>query len=590
MAALWVTTRSRSIAEMRWVWAWVWILCLSCVGSEASLVRETPEGLQVLGDDIVRVSVRTQAGQPLITRRLPSPFPRVDIPLPAFDSPYEVRVTHENGREERVERPAPGERLPVSLSLQVPVGQASQPLFESEPNVVVVAEGEEAEASLDLTAHQAGTVALTIGQDTFTRTLTVGQRESIGFQLRGDTAITATAGELSSDFRVTVVPRSEASLAEDIRVVERVFPATKSGEPEAARPRDRVQIQSAPVERLLRRYALGYRARDREVPWAHEAVTLENNGETPINVVLTSRILLDGEPDTMFAPRVRQGVDPSGRVRVLLRVPAGEAATAVLPVFLDERVMSTQPDLRPRSRELTVSMVGRQDPLLVDTAQVFVSRGDLRRAGALAGLVFLAGLGWLWAVSQLPKWLKAAPVGDLLLVALFGALAYSASAGAFLLSTTVGMLLGPFAALVTGLFDTVLRYAMWITVLQLRPRVGTASLVLLVSWLVSVVTFGSVGPMELISAGFKMLLLEGLLWTTGVTRLHQGKVLPITLSLAVSSALGVAATYLMLSVFYRMYFAGWFVALMVAIPGFLYVLLAGLASKPFSRAVREIVS
>ena len=247
------------------------------------------------------------------------------------------------------------------------------------------------------------------------------------------------------------------------------------------------------------------------------------------------------------------------------------------------------------TRELTVTPIGATVPLWTEQAPLFVSRGSTAASAGLAAALAAAVLGLGLLVRGLPRWLRQAQTSELMTVALFGALSFLVSAAGQLVGMGVGALLGPFSILITGLVDDVLRYALWATLLTLLPRPGIAALGLLTHWLLSGVVMGAFSPTDVLFVGGRVLWLEGALWLVGITRsarwLEQGRLLRwLRLSLGFGLAsVATSATGLVLHVtLYRLFLADWYVAMVLAGPGFLYVVLACWLATPFAASLRQI--
>src|SRR5690606_12762591 len=108
------------------------------------------------------------------------------------------------------------------------------------------------------------------------------------------------------------------------------FPVDAWGAVDRSRPGDRVTLPSRAWERAMAGLGLGWRPRGDQAPWAWQALTLRNEDEEPLSVLIRASVWRDGAPAAAFRSRLREGA--SDEVRALLRVPAGSTARAVLPV------------------------------------------------------------------------------------------------------------------------------------------------------------------------------------------------------------------------------------------------------------------
>ena len=134
----------------------------------------------------------------------------------------------------------------------------------------------------------------------------------------------------------------------------------------------------------------------------------------------------------------------------------------------------------------------------------------------------------------------------------------------------------------------------WSTAGRRVPRPGTATLATAIGFLMRGLTMGTFHPVDLLYLGSAVFWLETWLWIAGCTRGEAWRDRPWQVWARLSVGLGVsnvcaAATALVVSVvFYRLYFAGWYVALILGLPGFLYVCLGCVLAVGFARALRQV--
>lgn len=553
------------------------------------LILSHPDGVQ-------RVVLLDPDGVPVLTRRLPDPVPEVGL-----DQGWEragtwsVEVsTRKNSWTLPVEVALPG---PVSVSLEAPVGQQAWPLADGDERQLLLVDGAPAEVALTVVALQDGPVRLRLGEEQAEAQLRAGERLVLRGRLSAPTDIVVEAGTHRRRARLSprVVTAEELGRSLSIEAVD--LPADGAGLPDVARPAGRVTLPATWWRSTLRALGLGVRAQDPWAPWAHVGVVVHNRGDQPQNVLVRLRVLdEEGQPAAAFTPRVRDGTANTGAVQALLRVPAGAQARAALPLFVDESLLTSDAAASQRwTRVVDLTPLGSPAAVAQATAPLYVSRGS-----TVASLGLLVALGAALAGSLLllrrgPGWLSRAPTSELMTIALFGSLTFVVSAVGRLLTMGVATVLGPFATLLTGLVDDCLRYSLLATLVCLLPRVGTASLAVLVGWLLSGFAMGTFSPTDLLFVGGRVFWLESLLWLTGVTRgtawLDQSRWLRwlrLALGFGLASLL-TSATGLVLHVtLYRLFLADWYVALILALPGFAYVGLAVAMAVPFAESLRQV--
>jgi hypothetical protein len=404
--------------------------------------------------------------------------------------------------------------------------------------------------------------------------------------------LAANGVELSTVLRPTVVSRSRARA--DLQLGEVVFPADGLGRPEPARPPGRVTLPAAWWRGVLRATGLGYRARDPYGPWAFQGVSVTNRGAAPLNVVLSARVLdAEGVPAEAFRPKNRDQEGGTGEVAGLLRVPAGTTAVARLPFYVDARTLPEGSSMW--TRELTLTPLGSSEPLWTRRDPLQVRRGSSWISLGFAIALLGAALGSGLVAIRLKSWLRAFRTRDLVTIAVFASLGFLVSGASAVVAAAVGAVLGPFSIFVTNLLDDVLRYALLATLVTLLPRPGVAALSVLITWLMRGIALGAFSPLDLVFVGSTIFWLESSLWVVGVTRAADWVDGPAVVRwLRLGAGFGVASVMASMTglvvamVMYRLFYADWYVALVLAGPGFLYVWIACALGTGFASSLRRV--
>jgi hypothetical protein len=542
-------------------------------------------------------------GTTLLTRRAPAAVDTLSLRYLWPEAGVYTLETAGAGGSHRLSLPV-ATPAAAELTVEAPVGQGRQRVQDGDRVPLTVLGEGGAQVAISALAVREGPARITLGGVVTERDpVRAGERlVALGEVRRETPVVIEIADEVT---RFTLVPDrvSLDDARERVKVVSVVFPARLDGTTDPTRPAGRVTLPSPWWGQLVRRLGLGFRARDGWTPWAQVGITVENTGQDPVNLVLRHRVLRpDGEPARAFRARLIDESMSSGQdaSSALLRVPAGGTATASLPIFVDDRLLDADTAARTTwTRELSVLPIGASEPLHVLEAPLYVSRGGAVVSAGL-GLAFLAAIaGGVLLVARGPRWLRTNRTGDLMTIALFSALTFLVAAVGRLLTMGLAMLLGPFASLLTGLADDAFRYALLATLVTLLPRPGTAALAVITTWLLTGVAMGELSPVDLISIGGRVFWLESLLWLSGLTRgsgLKQGgqeegaflRWLRLSFAFGVSSVLGGATTMVLAMVLYRLYYADWFIGLMLGGPSFLYVLLACAVAVPFSASLRRV--
>lgn len=394
--------------------------------------------------------------------------------------------------------------------------------------------------------------------------------------LREGDSLTLGWGEERWALPLAWAPVSLAQAQRDIRVKSAVFPADARGLPEGGRPKRRVTLPWVAL-------GWGRRVAADQAPWAYEGITLENQGDRPLDVALAAEVHgPGGERSAAFRPRTRESDGRVQGVVALLRVPARGVATAALPVWVDPQLAGAG----SYTRVLRVTPVQGGAALLEDRAPLYVSRGSPWIAAGLALTAAGALLGGITLRRGFPRWLRALPTSALLTVALFAALVSALSAASRLLGGGLAALFGPFSPLITGIADDVLRTALLATLLALLPYPGVAALAVLLGYLIQLTLLGQFSPLDLVFLLARVGWLEGALALSGHRR--GGGRWRLGLALGVASLLATTSGLVLHTTLYRLWFAPWYVAMILMFPGFIYPLVGVWLSGGLAASLKRV--
>ena len=587
-------------------------LALGCAEVEvAPVARAVPGGVTVEASaPILRVSLSDGAGVPLGARTLPEPLPHATLPARWRAGEALSAEVQTQGRTWKVPVEVPETVSAARLTLEAPLGQDSSPVADGGSVSVQRVAGASLTMGLSAIAAEPLEIDVTRGDTHATRRLSVaGEHALFTWTLSGE-GCGAEGCVRSEEVVITLRPLTDPGASETLRFTveaeqvsgaeaaarlsldSAVFPADILGYADLVRAPDQVSLPSPAWTVLLAWTGLGFRARDPLAPWAWQGVTLSNTGNRPVNAVVRARILdASGAPDPAFRPRMRDSDDGTGTVSVLLRVPANGHATAALPVFVDEAHLGAG----PWTREVSVTPLGSGAALHSLSAPLAARRGSTAVALGLASTLVASAAGVVFAARGLRRWLVSWATTELTMIALFGALSFSVSAASQLVGMGFSALLGPFSAFLVGIIDDALRTALWAALITLLPRPGVATLSLLVAYLLRMLALGSMGPMDVLFTGSHLLWLELCLYAAGLTRdpgwrdgAPWARGLRLALGFGLASALSTASGLALSASFYRLFYAPWYAAALIALPGFGYSALAAVLAIRFSDALRRV--
>lgn len=552
----------------------------------------TPSGVRVEASaPITRVEVRSAAGVPLVRRAPPAPTPTLDVPAPLAPGAYTVVVTA--GAIESTANFVVAPRRPVTVEVQPQPGGAWMAAAGT-LSVPLVAGGS-VEVLVGVTGGpgKPDTVSFVEGGSASLLPLPVlGARVVRPVRVR-DAPVTLSVGDAT--FTLVPAPVSLATLAATVTLVGDAFPAEIDGSPDLGRPTQRVSLPSPTWERIVRAVGLGGRRRDEVAPWAFWGLTLRNDGDTPVDLEVALTIGDAAGIAAAFRPRLRAADGDTGTVAALLRVPAHGTARAALPVFVDTAVVTPG----AYDARLTVTPLGGDTPLHAATRPLYVRRGD---SAASVGFVlslaaFVGGAGL--TLRRVRGWLDAAATSELMTIALFGSALFLVGTIADLVAMGVGALLGPLSSLLTGLLSDLGRYTLLATLITLLPRVGTLTLAILTGWFLRGFTTGSFAPVDLLYTGTAIGIGEAFAWVAGLSRGGGGRPdwrdgTPGARWARLSLGFGGAAVCTTLAglwmhiILFRLFFAPWYMAMQVLVPGLLYTVLACRIATGFAASLRRV--
>ncbi|MSQ03065.1 MAG: hypothetical protein EXR71_14450 [Myxococcales bacterium] len=503
-----------------------------------------------------------------------------------------VEVVVTEGGERAGVRLDLGDADALDATLAVPLGAVPIPLSPGDTVPLVLVEGTTAQAALRVRAPRGDAVTVSLDGAALAE-VGAGEARLLSFPVTDDATLTlSTAGGVRLGAAVDVQSIPLAAARERIRVVATRFPTLPDGQDDDVRPTGRVTLPSAWWRRLLDHTALGVRARDPHAPWAWTAVDLRNDGDRPFDVVVRLRVLgPDRTPDRAFRPRMRDADDGTGNISVLMRLPPGRTVTASLPLFVDDAAVG----VGPWTRVVEVLPLGLGQPLRVDETPLYVSRSSSLLAAGLVATLAVAAAGGVWVVTGVRRWLRELDTASLVTIALFSALSFVAGAVGQLVGLGLAAAVGPFATMVTGLLDDALQATLLGTLVTLLPRPGVATLSVLVAWLLRGVATGTLSPQDLLFVGCRIATLEASLWAFGLTRgvawrdgARWMRLVRLGGGLAAAALLGTATALVLHSALYRLYYAPWYVGMVLAGPGFLYVLAAAGVAERVATQLRRV--
>jgi len=568
------------------------LLVWACTTGKPVHLEQRSASLALEGEGISRVEIRSPAGVPVLVRTLPRALDQVQIPV-AWSRGGTWTVRTRSGAGDRTGEIEVAEPAGSLVEIEAPLGTERVPVEDGARLGVVVPPGS-GQMIVSTTALRPGAVAITVdGRRVVDRALGTLERASVILPLGGHVEVRAPDRLVAFDVEPTEADPQE--LARSLEMGPISFPADRTGRPEIGRPPGRVTLAAGWWQTLLARLGLGARARDPYAEWTHVTVPLDNRGKAPLSLLVETKVFVQGDGvDPAFqAPALGWNERQDGS-RVLIRVPATSEATAIVPLYVDDALLRAEP-ARERTIEVAVTSLGSSVPLATRSVPLAVRTGNAFASLGLVASILGAMLGNGLLALRLGRWLRTFPTGELMTTALFATLGFGLGTVTSLAGLVASAVLGPFSPIAVGIVDVVFRFSIGATLVTLVPRPGVVSLSILTEWLLGAMLLGNVNASDVVFVGDRVFLYEAALYAFGITRSPAwrddsrfARWLRLSLAFGIASACTSAVGLVLHMTLYRLFFATWYVVLLIALPGFLYVALAMLVAVPFAASLRRI--
>ncbi len=344
---------------------------------------------------------------------------------------------------------------------------------------------------------------------------------------------------------------------------------------------------------------LGAQQTDEYTPTTYQTVHLNNQGEETIHVVVSSinRDLNTGKAVPFLAPpdAVNAGTDQS--ISFASLAPR-EITSIPLPIYFHPQLAVAG----EYEREISVKIWG-SDTTVLRTKRLLHIVVPNRHALFVSGLAILASCtGFIVLLRYHREFFARFSTKQLIVIALFGTTIFVAVVvPSTLFLNFIRVILGPVSVLLTGLVNETLYYALLTALLIYiygAPGVkakqdnsglntvnkgGVILLVSAVRLLLGAVTFGLFTPMTIIYTGTSILLLE-----TGFLFVRRRSLLAWALVLGICDAVTVYVDFQLSILFYRLFYADWYIWLRIFVEGFAYTFLGVLLGARLGRGLWRV--
>ena len=335
-------------------------------------------------------------------------------------------------------------------------------------------------------------------------------------------------------------------------------------------------------------------------PITYQTVRLRNVGEETVHVVVssTNTDTKSGETVPFLAPpeTANGGLNRS----VAFASLPGDAVTEIpLPIYFHPMyVKHGQPEQAipgAYARDITVKVWGSNATILHEKRPLHLIVPN-QQALLISLLAIISSSIGFAVVGRFHKRIFAGfTTKQIIVIALFGTTVFVAvMVPSTLFLNLIRAVLGPFSVLLTGLINETLYYALLTALLiyiagapEASPRKGKGSgVILLVSavrLLLSGVTFGLFTPMAIVYTGMSVLLLE-----TGFLFVQGRHIWMWAVVLGLCDAIAVYVDFQLSILFYRLFYADWYIVLRILVEGFAYTFIGVLLGARLGRGLWRV--
>ena len=339
-------------------------------------------------------------------------------------------------------------------------------------------------------------------------------------------------------------------------------------------------------------------------PITYQTVRLRNQSEETIHVVvsLTNTDTKSGEIIPFLAPpeTTNAGTNQSAAFASL---PGGTVTEIPLPIYFHPMYLKQgKPEQAipgEYEREITVKVWGSDATILREQRplHLIVPNQQALLVSLLAIISSCIGLAIVLRFHE--RLFTGFTTKQLIVIALFSTTVFVAvMVPSTLFLNLVRAILGPFSVLLTGLINETLYYALLTALLiyingapsnvgtNNREHIKGSGVILLVSavrLLLGGVTFGLFTPMAIVYTGTSVLLLE-----TGFLLVRKRSLLAWAVVLGICDALSVYVDFQLSILFYRLFYADWYIVLRILIEGFVYTFIGVLLGGRLGRGLWRV--
>ena len=339
-------------------------------------------------------------------------------------------------------------------------------------------------------------------------------------------------------------------------------------------------------------------------PTTYQTVRLRNHGEDTIHVVVssTNRDTKSGETIPFLAPpeTTNGGINQSAAFASL---PGASVTEIPLPIYFHPMYLKQgKPEQAipgEYDRDITVKVWGSDATILREQRPLHLIVPNQQALLVSLLAIISSSIGFAIVLRLHERIFNGFTTKQLIVIALFSTTVFVAvMVPSTLFLNLIRAVLGPVSVVLTGLINETLYYALLTALLIYisgapnngetidRERTKGSGVILLVSvvrLLLGGVTFGMFTPMAIVYTGTSVLLLE-----TGFLLVRKRNLLVWAVVLGICDALSVYVDFQLSILFYRLFYADWYIILRILIEGFVYTFIGVLLGGRLGRGLWRV--
>lgn len=337
-------------------------------------------------------------------------------------------------------------------------------------------------------------------------------------------------------------------------------------------------------------------------PITYQTVQLRNTGEETIHVVVssTNTDTRSGRTIPFLAPPATANRGAHRSV-AFASLPGGMVTEIPLPIYFHPMYIEQGNQLKQAlpgeyARDITVKVWGSEATILREKRPLHLIVPNQQALLISLLAIISSSIGFAVVLRFHERIFAGFTTKQIIVIALFGTTIFvGVMVPSTLFLNLIRAVLGPISVLVTGLINETLYYALLTALLIYisgAPEAATrhdgkgSGVILLVSavrLLLSGVTFGLFTPMAIVYTGTSVLLLE-----TGFLLVRGRHILAWAVVLGLCDAIAVYVDLQLSILFYRLFYADWYIVLRIVIEGFAYTFIGVLLGAKLGRGLWRV--